>query len=435
MKALLVGIAAGSATIVANVLGIRSHQQIVAVDGVRALDVIRRDSPALVVVEDPLADMTATQFCRRARACPGGTDAVILVITSHTDELPAVLDAGATDLHATSLGPAALEVRLLIAERLVAQHATQRERELRFRRLFEAGVTGVTIWDLDGNFKEANPAFLRMLGYTREEMLAGSLNWEVITPPDLLVPDIEARAQLKSTGFLPLREREYLHKDGRHIAALVGSATLEGTTECISYVTDISERKKGEEALRASEAQYRALFEQSPFPKFLYDQETLRLLAVNEAAILSYGYSRYEFLRMNLQDIRPPEDVPEFLARFGTKGVGTTRPGLCRHRKKDGSVIDVEITDSQVRARQYAVRHRRRARRDGAQSDGRRSSDRLRKMEAIGSLAGGVAHDFNNLLSIILSYSHLLIESLKPGRSDARTTWKRSRRPGRAPQI
>ena len=51
MKALLVGIAAGSATIVANVLGIRGHEQIVVVDGVRALDVIRRDSPALIVVE------------------------------------------------------------------------------------------------------------------------------------------------------------------------------------------------------------------------------------------------------------------------------------------------------------------------------------------------------------------------------------------------
>jgi hypothetical protein len=414
MKALLVGIAAGSATIVANVLGIRGHEQIVVVDGVRALDVIRRDSPALIVVEDPLTDMTATQFCRQARACPGGVDAVILVITNQAHELPAVLDAGATDLYATSLGPAALEVRVLIAERLVAQHATQRERELRFRRLFEAGITGVTISDQDGNFKEANPAFLRMLGYTREEMLAGNLNWEVVTPPDRLVPDIEARAQLKSTGFLPLREREYLHKDGRHIAALVGSATLEGTTECISYVTDISERKEREEALRASEAQYRALFEQSPLPKFLYDHETLRILAVNEAAILNYGYSRFEFLHMRLQDIRPPEDVPEFLETFGAKGSGTTRPGLRRHRKKDGSVIDVDITIHRFMlgsrpcgisvALDVTERNRMEAQLRQAQ-----------KMEAVGSLAGGVAHDFNNLLSIILSYSQMLIESLKPG--------------------
>jgi two-component system cell cycle sensor histidine kinase/response regulator CckA len=414
MKALLVGIAAGSAAIVANVLGIRGHQQVVVADGVRALEVIRQDSPALVIVEDPLPDMTATQFCRQARACPGGADAVILVLTSCDHELVAVLDAGATDLYATSYGPAALEIRVLIAERLVAQQARLRERELRFRRLFETGVTGVTISDVNGNFKEANTAFLRMLGYTRDEMLAGKLNWEVLTPPDRLVPDIEARAQLESTGFLPLREREYLHKDGRHIAALVGSATLEGTTECISYITDISARKKGDEALRTSEAQYRALFEQSPFPKFLYDHETLRFLAVNDAAILNYGYSRYEFLQMTLPDIRPPEDVPAFLATFGAKGSGTTRPGLCRHRKKDGSIIDVDITIHRFLlgsrpcgisvALDVTERNRMEAQLRQAQ-----------KMEAIGSLAGGVAHDFNNLLSIILSYSHLLIDSLKPG--------------------
>ena len=106
----------------------------------------------------------------------------------------------------------------------------------------------------------------------------------------------------------------YVHKDGRHIAALVGAAALEGTTECISYVTDISARKEAEEALRASEAQYRALFEQSPFPKFLFDHETLRFLAVNDAAIRHYGYSRDEFLGMTLEDIRPPEDVPGVLA-------------------------------------------------------------------------------------------------------------------------
>ena len=63
---------------------------------------------ALIVVEDPLADMSAAEFCRRARACPQGADAVILVITSRDDDLPAVLEAGATDLYTTSLGPACL---------------------------------------------------------------------------------------------------------------------------------------------------------------------------------------------------------------------------------------------------------------------------------------------------------------------------------------
>jgi two-component system, cell cycle sensor histidine kinase and response regulator CckA len=415
MKALLVGIAAEAHAIVTSALGARGHEQIVADAGGHALEIVRRDAPALIVVEDPLADMSATEFCRQARACPQGADAVILVIVNREEELPAVLDAGATDLYAMSLGPAALKSRVLIVERLVAQHARLRDRELRFRRLFDSGVAGVTISDLDGNFKEANASFLRMLGYTRDDMLAGKLNWEVITPPDCLVSDIEARAQLRATGFLPLREREFVHKDGRQIAALVGSATLEGTTECIGYVTDISARRQAEDALRASEAQYRALFELSPFPKFLYDHETLRFLAVNDAAIRHYGYSRDEFLTMTLEDIRPRADVPELLARFSEIVPRGRKPGgLWRHRKKDGSVIDVDVTVSKFvlgnRPCGLAIAL--------DMTERNRLEVQLRqtqKMDAVGNLAGGVAHDFNNLLSVILSYSQMLTESLQPG--------------------
>ncbi len=398
MKVLLVGIAAESRAVVVGVLGARGHEQLVAERGDQALELIRQQSPALVIIEDVLADMTASEFCRQARARREGADAVILVITNREDELPAVLDAGATDLYTTSHGPSALETRVLIAERLVSEHARLRDREARFRRLFESGVAGVTISDLDGNFKEANEAFLKMLGYTQADMLAGKLNWEVITPPDHLVPDTEARAQLRATGFLPLQERVYVHKDGRHIAALVGAAALEGTTECISYITDISARKAAEEALRTSESQYRALFESSPLPKFLYDATTFRILVVNDAAIQSYGYSRDEFVGLALADICTPK-------------IGVLP---ATHRRKDGTIIDVEMTVHPCtlhgRACMIAVAT--------DVTDRNRLERQLRqaqKMEAIGSLAGGIAHDFNNLLSIILSYSEMLTLDLKEG--------------------
>jgi hypothetical protein len=414
MKVLLVGVAAETQRVVLKSLAARGHEPAVADRGDGGLEVVRQESPALIVVEDRLADMTAVAFCRRTRACRQGADAVILVITSREDDLPAVLDAGATDIYTTTHGPSALETRIQIAERLVAQHAQLRDREVRFRRLFDAGVAGVTISDLDGNFKEANDAFLRMLGYTREEMLAGKLNWGVITPLDQLVPDTEARAQLKSTGFLPLREREYIHKDGRHIAALVGAAALEGKTECIFYVTDISARKGAEEVLRASEAQYRALFEQSPVPKFLYDHETLRFLVVNDAAVAHYGYTRDEFLRMSLEDICPPGDFSELVAGIGALQPGTTQVGARRHTKKDGTVMEVDITVHKFMlgsrpcgltvALDVTERNRMELQIRQAQ-----------KMEAIGNLAGGIAHDFNNILSVILSYSHMLAADLKAG--------------------
>jgi two-component system cell cycle sensor histidine kinase/response regulator CckA len=414
VKALLVGVSAISRAIIAKGLAARGHTPMGVDDGAHALEAVRQHSPALVVVEDALADMDVVDFCRRARSGPEGADAVILVITGREDTLPEVLDAGATDLYTTSLGPAALETRLLIAERLVVEHARLRDREARFRRLFDAGVAGVTISDLDGNFKEANDAFLRMLGYTREDMLAGKLNWEVITPLDQLVSDTEARAQLKSTGFLPLREREYVHKDGRHIAALVGAAALEGKTECISYVADISGRKRQEDALRASEARYRVLFEQSPLPKFLYDYATRRFLSVNEAAVRGYGYSREEFLGMRLDDIRPRGEVSELGASVDLTSLGTTHEGLCKHVKKDGTLIEVDITAHKF------IFEGRPCGLSVAQDCTERNRMELQirqtqKMDAIGNLAGGVAHDFNNILSVVLSYSQMLAASLQPG--------------------
>ncbi len=414
MEALLVGVPPETGTIVWRVLAARGHGQTSAADGVSALSMVRRDSPALVIVQDPLADMSAAEFCRQARACPEGADAVILVITATVDELPAVLDAGATDLYTTTLGPAALETRVLIAERLVVEHARLRDRELRFRRLFEAGVAGVIISDFDGNFKEANDAFLRMLGYSREEMLAGKLNWSVISPLDRVVPDTEERAQLRATGFLPLSERVYVHKDGRHIAALVGSAALEGRDECITYVTDITARKEAEQGLRASEEKYRTLFEHSPIPNFLFDQDSLRFLAVNDAALRSYGYSRDEFLAMSLRDVLLPENVRAAVEQILAMREGASSPGPQKHRRKDGGVIDVELSvhtfgfggrpSMLTMAQDVTQRNRMEGQVRQAQ-----------KMDAIGNLAGGVAHDFNNLLSIILSYSHMLASGLKDG--------------------
>lgn len=414
MKALLVGLDAALAPAVTRLLGTRGHEQIVAETGDQALVALRTATPALVVVGDPLPDMSAVNFCRSARAIPVGADAVILVITPRGEDLASVLDAGATDLHATSLGPAVLEMRLLVAERLVAKHAQLRDRELKFRRLFESGTAGVVISDANGNFREANSAFLTMLGYTQDDVLAGRVDWESITPPHRLVPDVEERAQLRATGFLPLSDREYLHQDGRRIAALVASAALEGSTDFISYVTNISERKLAETALRASEERYRILFEQSPFPKFLYEHETRRCLAVNEAAIQHYGYSRAEFLRMSIDDLQPAEDAARVREVVGAMVPGVSTPGLYRHRKKDGRLIDVEISvhkfllgqEDRVLAVALDVTERNRLESQLRQAQ---------KMDAIGRLAGGVAHDFNNLLSVILGYSNMLVDSLQAG--------------------
>jgi PAS domain S-box-containing protein len=103
------------------------------------------------------------------------------------------------------------------------------------------------------------------------------------------------------------------------------------------------ERARAEEALRASEERYRFLFAGNPHPMLVYDVETLAYLDVNEAAVISFGYTRDEFLQMNITDIRPPEDVPALLAAIRSLGPIPYRLGAWRHRKKDGTYIHMDI--------------------------------------------------------------------------------------------
>ena len=174
------------------------------------------------------------------------------------------------------------------------------------------------------------------------------------------------------------------------------------------------ERKRTEEQLHESERKYRLLFETNPEPMFVYDFETLRIMAVNEAAITRYGYSEAEFLALTIRDIRPVEEqgrLNQELARRSDEG-GVSK-GV-RHRAKDGRLFEVDLV---ARPLEFAGRRARLvlARDVTAQ---RHLEDQLRqsqKMEAVGQLAGGIAHDFNNLLTAILGSTQLLLQATPPG--------------------
>jgi PAS domain S-box-containing protein len=115
---------------------------------------------------------------------------------------------------------------------------------------------------------------------------------------------------------------------------------------------DLRQHRRGLEALvekrtaelHRQEEQYRELFEANPQPMWVYDLDTLMFLAVNDAVVAHYGYSRDEFGRMSVLDIRPPEDLPRFMQRLAEVRKQDIRDaGLWRHYRKDGTLIDVEV--------------------------------------------------------------------------------------------
>lgn len=102
------------------------------------------------------------------------------------------------------------------------------------------------------------------------------------------------------------------------------------------------------EQLQASEAQYRMLFEGNPHPMWVFDRESQRFLAVNDAAVRHYGYTREEFLALSVLDLRPEEDIPRLSQVIHQPSHSRKDGGTWRHRRKDGSLIDVEIMSDDI---------------------------------------------------------------------------------------
>ena len=130
------------------------------------------------------------------------------------------------------------------------------EREARIRRLVDSDIIGIVIWDLDGRVIDANDAFLRLIQYDREDLQAG-LRWFDVTPPEWQkVHALEEAEELKTTGKMQAREKEYFRKDGSRVPVLIGAACFEGQSrQGVAYILDLTERKRAEAAqLRAEEA-------------------------------------------------------------------------------------------------------------------------------------------------------------------------------------
>jgi PAS domain S-box-containing protein len=132
------------------------------------------------------------------------------------------------------------------------------KRDAKVRRLVDSNILGVFIRNHDGQIIDANEAFLRIVGYDRNDLVSGRLRWRELTPVEWREADDQREAELKSSGVAQPYEKEYFQKGGGRVPVLVGAATFDGTgDEGVVFVLDVTDRKKAEAEVREGERRYR----------------------------------------------------------------------------------------------------------------------------------------------------------------------------------
>ncbi len=218
------------------------------------------------------------------------------------------------------------------------------------------GAVGLDIiaWEADPEsfqFTWVSERAEAVLGYPVTRWLEEPNFWPTLVHPEDRDRVVAASMAAVRRGHDHDLEYRVVAADGRVVWLREGVQVVRGPDGRVQalrgLMIDVSKHRRAEEAVRASEERYRFLFEANPHPMWVHDMETLAFLAVNDAAVQHYGYSRDEFLAMTLLDIRPAEDRPAVRARVAQlmqDPGGLDSAGIWRHRTKDGTLIEVEVT-------------------------------------------------------------------------------------------
>lgn len=273
-----------------------------------------------------------------------------IVLTGSMNEETAVecMKAGATDYvikeHLTRLPFAvkeALEKRNIAREKEQALQQL-RESEEKYKSLFRNNhAVMMLINPEDGAIVDVNPAACTFYGWTHKELTSKKIS-EINT---LTAEEVEKEmrdAVAEKRNHFQFRHRK-ASGEIRDVEVFSGPIPIEGKILLYSIVHDITERRELEKALLESEERYREMFVNNPVPMLIYEVETLQIMEVNDAAVNKYGYTYDEFRKMTLKNIRPEEDVPELLEAVQNSSEDFRHLRVWRHRKKDGSLMMVEI--------------------------------------------------------------------------------------------
>ncbi|MGD9994485.1 MAG: PAS domain S-box protein [Salinivirgaceae bacterium] len=318
--------------------------------------------PHLVISDYSMPQFTGMKALERSKELQ--PDLPFIVLTGSINEETAVtcMKAGATDYilkdNLTRLPYAVLEA-LKHAETEKQKRLIEgelHESEERYKAIFKHSHAIMLLIDPeDGSIADVNPAACKFYGYSREELL--SLKMSDINKLD--------EGELKNIYIKVVKGEQSLFLMRHHTATGIkryvdvysGPIHIKQKVFLFSIIHDVSKRVLAEKALKESEEKYRLMFDKNPQPMLIYKIDTLEFLEVNKAAVAHYGYTREEFLSMTIKDIRPQEDVERLLNALRTENRKFSESQQWRHKKKNGELIDVEVTSHELIFNGVEARH------------------------------------------------------------------------------
>jgi PAS domain S-box-containing protein len=344
------------------------------------------------------------------------------------------------------------DLKIQVAEREKAEAEVRelaRGLESKIRRLVEANVVGIVMWNLEGAITGANDAFLRMVRYNREDLASGRIRWTDLTPAEWHSHDEQAVADLKANGVFQPFEKEYFRKDGSRVPVLLGGALFEGSgNEGVAFVLDLSDQKRAEKALQRSEAFLAEGQRLSEMGSFSWR------VATDEVRWSEQLYRIYELevgVPVTLELIRTrvhPEDV-SLLEKM--KLVEQARTGVTRFEWQyrllmpDDSIKYLHAVAHAIRdedgpleyiAAVQDVTARRQS--EDALDKARAQLTHVARITSLGVLTASIAHELNQPLSGIITNANTCLRMLadSPDVDGARETARRTIRDGnRASEV